>query len=174
MNKLFTGAVAAAIAIALAGGVARAENPSCATSDTFCFDTNAAAHNNQAFGQLLKALPGGVFAIGAVYPTPLKLESVYLFWDGNPGNPDPFDGYLGLAEADIAKSLLGIALSTSGEFSRSGGNITLLNFIPGSSSLPLGLSLPETIGAPQGFSLQQLGIPALAAPNLKIPVLIHQ
>jgi hypothetical protein len=72
-------------------------SPACSSSDAVCIDQTGI----------------GIIAAGGDATT----QSGYVFADGNDGNPEPLDGYIGASSADG-----GLVSCASGDFNRAGGN----------------------------------------------------
>jgi hypothetical protein len=141
------------IAVFMAGS-AVAANPACNGADIYCADTNDGnAGSGNPLVAITSALPAqGILAFG--YGASTDPTSYWLFYDGDQGTADPFDGYLGISGADLDRVVLGLVGNADGNFKRAGNNTELLTL--------LGLSLGTP---PKLTALPGMGIPA-AVPGL--------
>lgn len=142
-------------ALLLAAPAARADN-TCSGGDKLCIDTNdgnAGPYGNPLVSITSQLPVQGVLAIG--YSGVGSVDTYYGFWDGDDGNADPFNSYLGINGNDLTRALLGIVADAADtDFDRAGGNRPLLGInglnIP---SLPgVGGNLPLLTGIPLGGS----------------------
>lgn len=95
---------------AFLGGAAEANQ--CLSSDAACIDSNDPSNPLSPVTSMLPAQ--GIVAVGG---DPAAMSG-YAFVDGDAGNADPLDGYLGVNAADAAV----LSGDTDGDFNRAGGN----------------------------------------------------